>query len=111
MGVHICITQIAYDETEGYYYHGDEHPDWDYLRMGDDREFATDVYWEVDRESPDLAKHHLTDLGVSRPTQKGFRQLRDLIAQQDWEDWSKERYYLFCRILEENPDYWVHMSW
>lgn len=83
------------------------HPDWDYLRYGGDREFASaflagDVAHEM--WTPD-GFPYADDRYLYRPTDlAAFRAFG--AAQENPTRWAKA-----ADILEASPDHWLHFSW
>ena len=92
MAINICL----YRED------GKDHPDWDFLRQGNDRNFPNLIDWDKT----------VTMLG--RWGDEGFRPtdleaLKERILQTGWPD--KDRYLHLVKILEDEPRTQLHFSY
>lgn len=90
MGLHICCLK-----------NNDDHPDWDYIRQGSDRQFPDIVSFDKTYYKDDRDKYEW------RPT--NIPELRQKIEATDWED--KARYLHLLDILEQDTDTWLYFSW
>jgi len=92
MGIHITIKNLA----------GERHPDWDWIRYGNDKEFFYGVLMEQDIE-------WIVDEGDTlgmRP--KDIEGLREAIREEDYSN--EDRYLGFCDLLEADGQWFVGVA-
>lgn len=95
MGLNICVCNRRYQE----------HPDWDWGRMGGDKEFV-----EFSTTLPRIEQNwgSLPDYEwYWRPAD--FKRWREALAAREWP--SPGRFEHLVDLLERDTQYWVHFSW
>lgn len=93
MGLHICFMDNFHD-----------HPDWDFLRGGNDKDFATLVCNTID-----ISLGERNDTGCFRPTADQLLALHKAIDKTDWDN--KQRYVDLLNLIPENPSYFLSFSY
>ena len=89
MGIHISLMRDVKD-----------HPDWDFLRVVNDKDFPDLINWDKIIENPNNVEEF-------RPI--NLDALRERINSTQWTN--KERYLRLVDLIEKNPDYWVSFSY
>lgn len=88
MGIHICLMKD-----------GQDHPEWNYLRVNNDLKFPDLIDWNNVIKNPKNYEEW-------RPTD--IDKLRERINSTDWDN--KERYLRFVDLIESDHEYWVYFS-
>jgi hypothetical protein len=90
MGIHICL-----------YKNEEDHPEWDYIRQANDRDFPGIIDWGkvtfCNGEEDDYF----------RP--KNIDELREKINNTDWDN--KERYLKLMDLISRDADCWLYFSY
>lgn len=94
MGVHIKLVR-----------NGEEHPDWDWIRVQNDRDFPSLIDYDKIIKNPDAIHHY--DENEFRPTD--LDALRSRIKETGW--LNTRRYLHLVDLIEKYPDYWLYFSW
>ena len=96
MGIHICLYLKNKER---------DHPDWDYIRVVNDRDFTSLVDWdEVQKfEGDDVI---LREDGAFRPLD--LDEFRKRINATDWQN--KDRYHHLLDLVERD-DAWIYISY
>jgi hypothetical protein len=89
MGIHICLIKNDKD-----------HPGWDFLRQGHDKEFPSLIDWDKVEYREDIKWDF-------RPT--NLEELKIKIHGTEWED--KGRYLHLIDLIENDPDCWMYFSY
>lgn len=92
MGIHICL-----------YKDGKDHPDWDFLRRGNDRNFPSLIDWE---KTTTIYDKYQEPIGF-RPTD--LDEIKNKLNVLDWED--KGRYLHLISLLEKDESLLLHFSY
>ena len=92
MGLHICCNIDDQD-----------HPDWDYLRRGNDRNFPSLIDWENTIRKVDS---YGEEIGF-RPTD--MDSLKQRLLDKGWDD--EERYLHLLSLVENNENVWLYFSY
>ena len=92
MGLNICLYKSRYEE----------HPDWDCIRQGNDRNFAKLINWDnveyLEDKYQEPVGFIITDIA----------ELREKVTAQKWGD--EERYLKLLQILESEPSSYLYFS-
>lgn len=95
MGLHICL-----------YKNGEDHPDWDYLRRGNDRNFPHLIDWDKTTYQK-VHKYPEEDENYWRPTD--LIELRQRIISTGWGD--IDRYLHLVNLIENDPEVYLYFSY
>lgn len=93
MGINICL-----------YKNGEDHPDWDYLREGNDKNFPSLIDWGVIVYQK--GSSYWDDRQHFRPTD--IDALKQRVISTGWYD--IERYLHLISLLENDEDCWLYFS-
>lgn len=94
MGLHICL----------YTKDGEDHPEWDYIRQGNDRNFPSLIDWDK-VEDPSFELWEEPEGFI--PTD--IDALRQRIIDTDWDD--KERYLHLIDLLVNTKGSYLYFSY
>lgn len=99
MGIHVCVHRRVADRY-------DEVPvaEWDYLRHTGDREFVAEV----------LTYEFTTEVNYPNDWQGPRYRPKDWAAWWNWAESqvvNRERFVRLVKLLEEDPDLYVFVSW
>lgn len=94
MGINICL-----------YKNGENHPAWDYLGKGNDKNFSSLIDWDAVVYQEESS--YWDDSQHFRPTDINI--LKQRVINTGWYDVS--RYLYLISLLEDDEDCWLYFSY
>lgn len=89
-------------------YYGENYMVWDDSKFTGDRKFIRDI-WYLPANETEIVETICEYSGEYKIRPKDTRVLKELI--DGWDYSGKERYYLLCRLLEEDPKSSIFLSY